>query len=364
MAKVRIGIVGLNRGGILLRKALVCPHIEVVAVCDRKRDLAERLAAEHGIASVHHDLAETLAADLDAVVLATPIPDHAEHVVRTLQAGKHVLSEVTAATTLDDCRRIAAASRASDRTYMMEENYCYIRPLTIVRNMIRAGLFGEIYYAESDYLMDFRQRPGFPDMDDWRKDTYFGRKGHPYITHSLGPVAHIMGEKIRSVVCMGAGREYDFPADNTCVLLLRTEKGNMIRLRNGFVCSHPGVFTYYSFQGTKGCYKGPQCPGDFHKVHIDGVCAPNEWRNLYDYKEFLPHEWDILRHESFDDTQDNCRDLYDSGTSLLLEDFARCILEGRQPPIGFLEALNWTAAGLVSADSAERGGMPVQVPEF
>ncbi|MDX9980707.1 MAG: Gfo/Idh/MocA family oxidoreductase, partial [Lentisphaeria bacterium] len=304
MDRVKLGIVGLQRGGTLLKKALVCPHIEVAAVCDLVRERADKAAAAHGIGMVHYSLEETLASDVDAVVLATPIPDHADHVVQTLRAGKHVLSEVTAATTLADCRRIAAAARASDRKYMMEENYCYIRPLTIVQNMAKLGLFGDIYYAESDYLMDFRQRPGFPDMRDWRKDTYFGRRGHPYITHTLGPLAQLMGERIKTVVGMGAGREYDFPADNTCVLMLQTEGGKLIRLRNSFVCSHPNVYTYYAIQGTKGCYQGPQSPSDFHKVHLDGLCAPDEWRDLYDFKGFLPAAWKILAAESFPEPRD------------------------------------------------------------
>ncbi len=40
---------------------------------------------------------------------------------------------------------------------MMAENYCFIRPLLIVENLIRSGQFGEIYYAESDYLKDFQE---------------------------------------------------------------------------------------------------------------------------------------------------------------------------------------------------------------
>ena len=113
--------------------------------------------------AVFYSLDELLKTDVEAVVLATPIPDHANHVVAALGAGKHVLSEVTCATTMEDCLRIANAVKTAKGKYMMEENYCYYRPLTIVQNMIKAGLLGDIYYGESDYLMDFQLRPGFPD---------------------------------------------------------------------------------------------------------------------------------------------------------------------------------------------------------
>jgi predicted dehydrogenase len=105
---------------------------------------------------------------------------------------------------------------------MMEENYCYYRPLTIVDNMIKDGLLGDVYYAESDYLMDFQMRPLFPHLGTWRDDVYFGRRGHPYITHTLGPLCFLMDSDIKKVSCLGAGKYGDLVADRTCVLMLET----------------------------------------------------------------------------------------------------------------------------------------------
>ena len=165
---------------------------------------------------------------------------------------------------------------------------CVYRSWTIVRNMAKAGLFGDIYYAR------IRLSDGFSTQAElsgrttpWRKEAYFGRHGHPYITHTLGPLAHIMGEEDKTVTCMEAGHQYNLTSPNTCVLMLQTENGNMIRLRNSFVSSRPDIYTYYSIQGTNGCYQGPQGPTDFHKVHIKGLCKPNEWRNLFDFSGFF-----------------------------------------------------------------------------
>ena len=52
-------------------------------------------------------------ANVDAVVLSTPLQLHAPQALQALAAGKHVLSEVIAATTLDECwALIAAVQRA------------------------------------------------------------------------------------------------------------------------------------------------------------------------------------------------------------------------------------------------------------
>lgn len=365
MRKVKVAVTGLHRGGNLADFIVkYTTNIELVAVCDLDRSLADRYAKEHNIPAVYYSFDDVLKTDIDAVVLATPIPNHEEHVVKSLNAGKHVLSEVISATTIEGCQRIADAVKASGKKYMMEENYCYYRPLTIVKNMIDNGLLGDMYYGESDYLMDFEQRPGFPDIQPWRKQVYFGRRGHPYITHTLGPLCYALGSDIKTVTCMAAGRHDGVTADKTCVLMLQTQDNGMIRLRNSFMCARPDLYTYYSVQGTKGCYQGSIGSMDCHKIHIRGLCGSQEWRDVYDFKGFLPKEWQLYPKDYFDDTSDDGCTLYDSGTPLLLQSFAKAILEDTEPPVSVKRSLNWTAAGILSEQSVKNGGEPVKIPDF
>lgn len=366
MKKVKVAVVGLHRGALLADFILkYSQSLDLVAVSDLDRQLAEGFAKKNRIPAVYDSLDDVLKTDVDAVILATPIPDHEEHVVKSLNAGKHVLSEVISATTVEGCQRIADAIKASGKKYMMEENYCYYRPLTIVKNMIDCGLFGDMYYGESEYLMDFEQRPGFPEsVQPWRKQVYFGRRGHPYITHTLGPVCYALGSDIKSVCCMAAGKREDVIADKTCALMLQTQNGGMIRLRNSFMCARPDLYTYYGVQGTKGCYQGSIGSMDFHKVHIRGLCGSNEWRSLYDFKGFLPKEWQIFPDGYFNDAVDDGCTLYDSGTPLLLESFAKAILEDTEPLVSAKRSLNWTAAGILSGESVNNGGIPMEIPDF
>ena len=360
MDKLKVGIVGLNRGGRHAYVAQFSRNLLVNAVCDLNLEKAKALAEKYRIPAYYGDYAEMLAsADIDAVIVATPIGNHVDHVVMALDAGKHVLSEVTAATTMEDLARLDAAVQASGKTYMMAENYVYFRPLTILQRMIQEGLLGEIYYAEGDYLKDFEYYPNYPHIGGWREPTYFGRRGHPYITHSLGPIATLMDERVTKVVCMGAGRHERFVADHTCALMCKTERGHMIRLRNSFISPRPDNFLYYSFQGTKGCFQAAQGPTDFHKVHIQGLCKPNEWRNIEDFAGFLPKDWARLDGLRYDDLTG-----YDSGTPLMQEAFARSVLDGVEPSVPLHAAMNWTAAGLLSEQSVNQNAAPVDVPTY
>ena len=365
MKKVKVAVVGLHRGSSLANYILkYTTNMELVAVSDLDRKIAEEYAKENNVPAVYDSLDDVLKTDVDAVVLATPIPDHEEHVIKSLNAGKHVLSEVISATTIEGCQRIADAVKASGKKYMMEENYCYYRPLTIVKNMIDNGLLGDMYYGESDYLMDFEQRPGFPNIQPWRKQEYFGRRGHPYITHTLGPLCYALGSDIKTVTCMAAGKHEGVTADKTCVLMLQTQDGWMIRLRNSFMCARPDLYTYYSVQGTKGCYQGSIGSMDYHKIHIRGLCSSQEWRDVYDFKGFLPKEWQLYPENYFDDSKDDGCTLFDSGTPLLLQSFAKSILKDTEPLVSAKRSLNWTAAGILSEKSVNNGGEPVEIPDF
>ena len=53
--------------------------------------------------------------NVEAVGLFTPAPDHVRHAVACLRAGKHVLSAVPAAMTLDECAQLIEAVKSTDR---------------------------------------------------------------------------------------------------------------------------------------------------------------------------------------------------------------------------------------------------------
>lgn len=375
MKKIKLGVVGLNRGNVHAINSLKCSNTELVAVCDTDCEKADARASEYRKISpdsnikVYYDYHKLLEdPEIDAVVMATPIDVHTQTVTDALNAGKHVLSEVIVATAIEDIYKIGEAIKKSGKIYMMAENYCFIRPLLIIEELIRSGRLGEIYYAESDYLKDFQEyNPNFPNIGGWRQKTYFGRRGHPYITHTLGPLLHIMKEKVVNVSCMASGHSFDMVADNTCTLMLQTDKGHLIRLRSSFVSPRPDNVTYYSFQGTNGCYQAPQGSKDFHKVYIKGIGEHNKWSNIYEFKEYCSDEW--KKYWNPNDYMENMLDndtyeLYDSGTVMMLEKFASCILNGDAVPVSFSDAANWTAAGILSEESVNNNVKSVDVPQF
>ena len=166
--KLQIGAVGLGRGSTAIEIAQkFASKVNIAAICDINKEKADNCASRFGINNVYYDYEEMLKdKSLDAIYVATPIPSHAKHCIQAFEAGKHVLSEVTCLTDLRDAELMIKAQEKSGKIYMLAENYCYLKAWDMVMKMVKAGLFGEIYYAEGDYLMNFHQRAGFPYVHD------------------------------------------------------------------------------------------------------------------------------------------------------------------------------------------------------
>ena len=78
----------------------------------------EPLAKQYG-GTVYPDLDGLLrASEVEAVIIATPHPTHADLAIRCLEAGKHVLCEKPMATSLADAVRIEQAAARSRRVFM------------------------------------------------------------------------------------------------------------------------------------------------------------------------------------------------------------------------------------------------------
>ena len=117
---MKVGLLGTGFGIAHARIYHAHPQVSEVVVFGRTPAKLGAFADEFGYATTT-DLAaiyDDPAVDLVDVCLPTPV--HAEHVLRALEAGKHVLCELPMAATMDDARRILDAQAASDRQVFVD----------------------------------------------------------------------------------------------------------------------------------------------------------------------------------------------------------------------------------------------------
>ena len=118
----------------------------LVAVCDIVPEKADALAKQYQ-AKAYYSIDEMLMAEkeLEVVAICTPNGLHAEHSVKALKAGAHVLCEKPMALTARDCREmIRAAEQAGKRLLIVKQNR-FNPPVAAVKKVIDEGRLGKIY---------------------------------------------------------------------------------------------------------------------------------------------------------------------------------------------------------------------------
>jgi predicted dehydrogenase len=360
---LKVGIAGARGLSTILGFNSI-PGVKVEALCDLNEDLLKEQAAKYNIPKTYRVYSDMLDADIDAVVVATPMQFHVQQTLEALEAGKHVMSEVTAGVTMDELWWLKEAVEKYSKVYMMAENYCYIPENQLILNMVNKGIFGEVYFGEGEYIHDIKNLTAYSDgKNSWRRFWQLGKRGAFYPTHSLGPVMQwFKGDRIKSVSCFGTGWHTDseLRQEDTSLTLCQMESGKLIKIRVDCISERPHNLTYYSLQGTKGCYEAPRGLGDRHKIWLKGMDENTDkayWRPLTDFYDFMPERYKNV-------TEEQKAAGHWGGDYFIVKDFVDAIIDGIKPAVDVYEACEWTAVGLLSELSVMNGGRAIDMPDF
>ena len=132
--------------------------------------------------------------DLDLVLITTPTYLHADMAVYAMKQGKHVITEVPAAVTIDQCWDIVKTSEETKRHCMMMENYSFMPFHITTLNMAKQGFFGEIVHGDGAYNTS-KMGNNFSKTTYWNMwwlRLYGSHNGNIYPTHGMGPIAQMM----------------------------------------------------------------------------------------------------------------------------------------------------------------------------
>ncbi len=357
---LKVGIAG-GRGLSTMMGFNAIEGVEVAALCDLDEELLKNKSEQYHIPHTYRIFDDMLESDIDAVVIATPMQCHVPQAIAALEAGKHILSEVTAGVTMDELWWLKESVEKSGKTYMYAENYAYMPFCQQVREMVRKGLFGEVYYGECEYLHNVRSLMVYPTgKTSWRSYWQLGKRGNFYPTHSLGPMMQwFEGEHIRSISCFSAGHHNGLRQDDTTVTMCQTDSGKLIKLRVDCTSPRPHNMTGYQLQGTKGCFESARGGGQ-HLIWLDSMGEDVDhahWRDLKECSEYLPE-----RYRAATDEQNKAG--HGGGDFFLVQDFVDAIRENKKPDIDIYQACEWTAVGLLSELSVMNNGKTIDVPDF
>ncbi len=148
MGKLKFGLIGCGR--IAQRHAEHINNVgELKAVCDINLQKAKLLGEKYK-ANIYSNIDELLERekDVDVISICTPNGLHAEHTIKSLKAGFHVLCEKPMAiSVLDAGKMIDAAEKANKRLFIVKQNR-FNPPVDAVKKLIDNNKLGRIYSVQ------------------------------------------------------------------------------------------------------------------------------------------------------------------------------------------------------------------------
>lgn len=130
--------------------------VRVTALCDPNAKRAATVARlVDADIPIYTSFDQMLAAtDPDGVIVSSRDCTHAEYIIKALAAGKHVFSEKPVCTTAAQCQALRKAAEQSEGRCLVTHNKRYSMSAGVIREVLRSGLLGEIYFMRFEETLD------------------------------------------------------------------------------------------------------------------------------------------------------------------------------------------------------------------
>lgn len=366
--KVRIGIVG---GGFGCEFQFhEHPNCIVEAVSDLIPHRLEKLQKTYKCAKTYPSL-EALVKDkdIDAVAVFTEGPNHVKHVLQCLQNGKHVLCAVPAIWgSIEEAEILFEAVKKSGLIYMMAETSYYQQFTISARKFYQEGRFGNIFYCESEYQHDGLEALFFiSGKPTWRH----GLAPMHYPTHCTAHLLSVTGERLTSVSCQGWGDDdpilkknnYNNPFWNESALF-KTNRGNSFRVNIWWKGAHLGseraqwIGNKMSFYPANSVGSPSIIVNATSEMGKDDAGYLRSQGKIEHYEQPDWWETDLLPKPLRHNTGHN------GSHAFITHEFVDACLNNRKPTVDIHEALAYTVPGVVAHESALKGGVLLEIPQF
>src|SRR6186713_2070430 len=366
---VRVAIVGLGFGAEFIPIYQDHPDAEMAAICRRNKAELDRCGDQFGIKKRYTDFDDLLKdKDIDAVHINSPIPDHAPQSIAALKAGKHVACTVPMGTSVDECRQIVEAQRASGKIYMMMETVVYSREYLFVKELYDKGELGRIQFLRGSHQQDMEGWPGYwpglPPM--W------------YATHCVSPCLALLSKPgkpahAESVVCHGSGRirdelipKYNSPFSIETATFKIKDSDVVAEVTRSLYDTARQYRESFDVTASNVSFEWQQVEGEEPVLHMRGLPETQIPRRVKvpDFAGRLPETIRKFTGAIHDATHLSFLQGAGHGGSHphLAHNFLMAVL-GQQP--AFPDAptsANWTLVGICAHESAQQGGKQLQIP--
>ena len=394
LKKVRVGVVGLgNRGPGAVHRIASIPGTEVTALCDLYQD---KVSAQQAWLKRNNKPAarEFVGAEgwkamcdwdgIDVVYCVTNWQTHVPIMLRAMNSGKHVMCEVPAALTLDDCWAVVETAEKTKLHCMQLENCCYGESEMLALNLCRLGKLGELVHGEGAYIHDLRgmcyaewDKGGYYDY--WRLRYNKDHPGNQYETHGLGPICQYMninrGDRFDYLVSVDSQqlgfhdyaahhfpegswqRQWNIKMADMNTTIIKTAIGRTIMVQHDVANARP-YDRINLISGTRGILQ------DYpYRCAIEP--KPGAGAHVYDGNE-ASKILEEYRHPLWKKAGDIAKKVGGHGGMDFLMDlrWSYCLQNGLPLDMDVYDLASWCALGELTEKSATNRGRSMDVPDF
>ena len=322
MKELRVGIAGLGRLGRVHAANLAhkIPGAVLTAACVPGADSQAYARQELGLEKVYGDFREMVAdPELDAVAIVSPSGEHCWQIEAALDAGKHVFSEKPLGVTMEQCLQAeAAVARHPELVCMLGFMRRYDKSYAYAKEKITAGAIGTPYLVKSTGID--------PEAVVEGAIRYSGTSGGIFLDsaiHDMDLMRWFLGSEAAEVYAMGCTFKHpafqDAGDDETGVAVYKFKNGAMGMVHVGRTAPY-GYHIETEIVGTEGT------------IRISAVPEKNR-AMVYDVNG--------ARTECVESFPERFAEAYLTE----MEEFVRCVREGRKPDTGVADGIYATRVG-------------------
>jgi len=334
IAAVGCGYWGPN----LIRNFSSLSGCKIKMVCDINKDRLAHMKVLYPEVETTFALEDIVNnAEVDAVVIATPVRLHYEMAKRSLLAGKHTLIEKPMASSLSECEELIELAENQNLTVMIGHTFIYSQPVRKIKQIVNSGELGDIQCISSRRL----------NLGLFQKDINVAWDLAP---HDISIILYIMNEEPVSVNCQGKAHIAPDIEDVTN-MTLSFPNGGFATIHSSWL--DPNKVREMTFVGTK-------------KMLVYDDVEPMEKIKIYDKRVKTPPHYNTFAefHYSY-----HYGDIYSPYLKQLeplqveCQHFLDCIRSGAKPDSGGIEGMKVVQILEAATASLKNGGGRVKIAE-
>lgn len=391
-----LGIIGIGQFGTHFAQLFMThPEIDAVYAVD---SVPERIdayeAQESRFAGRFDTVEELLASDVDAVAIFTQRWTHGTIAPQALAAGKHVYSAVPMSIDEDEIRAITAEVERTGLVYMMGETSQYNAAVVLGRRLHRAGAFGEVFYAEGDYVHDmdlgFYDAYKYSGGEEWKATASYPPMLYP--THSIGGVLGVLGDRHAvSVSCLGRPdtrgdgvfdrevSQFDNDVSNAFALF-GMDNGGAFRTNEPRRVGYPSHIreSRFRFFGEEASFEETvdvtYVHDKEHVVDVTGLVSTDATMSLDDPRlanvspalrdAFVAGMASVHLSDRLPEEFAGLPNGHEGAHHFLVDDFAQAVVSGTRPVVNAWRAARYTLPGIIAHRSMREDGVRLEVPDL